>query len=52
MNPIFWLLVFVAAVAFWFVLAPVFWVIGDILLGFWENAKAEIKINEENKEEK
>lgn len=51
MNPIFWLLVFATAIAFWFVLAPVFWIIGDILLGFWEKAKAEIKETEENEEE-
>lgn len=52
MNIVFWLLVMVAAILFWLVLSPVFWTIGDILLGLWNRAKEEMKETEENKEEK
>lgn len=48
MNPLFWLLVIAAAVAFWFVLAPAFRTIGEILLDFWERAKEEIYENKED----
>lgn len=51
MNPVFWILVILGAIAFWFVLAPIFQTLGDILMEFWDRAKEEMTETDEDEEE-
>lgn len=50
-NPVFWILVIVGAILFWMVLSPIFWTIGDFLLGLWTRAKEELQEIDETEEE-
>ncbi len=46
MNPVFWVLIILAIVGLWFILAPIFRGIGKIILKIFKRAKDEIEIKE------
>lgn len=53
MNPVFIILVFLAAVALWFLLSPLFRPLGNLFFKIWESAMNEInKREDEEKEDK
>ena len=53
MNPVFWLLIILAAVALWFLLAFVFYPLGRFLWRIGSDAMSELnKDDKENKDER
>ena len=51
MNPVFWLLVILAAVAVWFFVSMLFKPLGTYLFRIWKDAMKNLEIEEENEEE-
>lgn len=50
MNIVFYLLLFIAVTLLWFVLAFLFKPIGRLFSRLWEDAKREMKLEEEKEE--
>lgn len=46
MNPVFWLIVILVLICVWFVAAPVFKELGEIIIDAIENAKEEMSNDE------
>ena len=51
MNPVFWLLVILIAIAIWFLLAFVFYPLGKFLWRIGNDAKDELNRDDERKDE-
>lgn len=51
MNPVFWLLVVIAAILLWFCLSFMFKAVGGIFLKLFNDAKNAIKEEKEKKDE-
>lgn len=50
MNIVFWLLVILAAIAFWFMAAFLFYPLGRFLYRLWKDATDELSKEEKEKE--
>ena len=51
MNPVFWLLIILVAVALWFLLAFVFYPLGRFIWRIGNDAKHELEREDEQKED-